>query len=116
MKEHPTDDQIEVLEHDQNLQVARIILGQLGGQRFIAMTGASDFVGAKDYLMFWLPNRFAKNGINKVKITLHWTDTYIVEAMRLGPVACEIVETAETVFVEDLRRVFTNMTGLDTSL
>lgn len=101
---------------NKDLHVARVILDQLGGSRFIAMTGANSFAGGADYLMFRLPRKFAKNGINKVKISLHWTDTYIVEAMRLGPLACEIIESTESVYAEDLQGVLTSMTGLDTSL
>ncbi len=99
-----------------NLYVSRTILEQLGGRRFIAMTGARDLIGGNDYLMFRLPRGLAKNGINKIKITLHWTDTYIVEAMRLGPVACETIEIADTVYAEDLQLVFTRLSGLDTHL
>lgn len=71
-----------------DITVSKTILEQLGGRRFIAMTGARDLIGGTNYLMFRLPRGLAKNGINKVKITLDWTDTYVVEAMMLGPVVC----------------------------
>lgn len=99
-----------------NLDVSRTILEQLGGRRFIAMTGARDLIGGTNYLMFRLPGGLAKNGINKVKITLDWTDTYIVEAMMLGPVVCETVEKTDFVYADDLQSVFTSQTGLDTHL
>lgn len=99
-----------------NLQVSKTILEQLGGRRFIAMTGARDLIGGPDYLMFRLPRGLALNGINKVKITLDWTDTYVVEALRLGPVACETIEHVDSVYAEDLQQVFTRLTGLDTHL
>jgi len=101
---------------DPDLTISKTILAQLGGRRFIAMTGARDFIGGTDYLMFRLPRGLAKNGINKVKITLDWTDTYIVEAMRLGPVACEILEKVDFVYADALQSVFTSLTGLDTHL
>jgi hypothetical protein len=99
-----------------NLLVSKTILEQLGGRRFIAMTGARDLIGGTNYLMFRLPRGLALNGINKVKITLDWTDTYIVEVMMLGPVACETIEIADTVYAEDLQLVFMRLTGLDTHL
>lgn len=101
---------------DPDLSVSKTILEQLGGRRFITMTGASDLIGGHDYLMFRLPRGLAKGGINKVKITLDWTDTYIVEAMRLGPVACETLEKAVFVYADSLQSAFMSLTGLDTHL
>jgi hypothetical protein len=96
--------------------VSRTILEQLGGRHFLAMTGAKDLLGSSDSLMFSLPSGFAKDGINKVKIRLHQTDTYIVEAMRLDPAVCKIIERMDFVYAEDLQRIFTRLTGLDTHL
>lgn len=54
---------------------AKTILAQLGGRRFIAMTGASQFGGTADpiSLKFTLPGRT----ISKVVITLDPSDTYV---------------------------------------
>ena len=68
-----------------NLIIAQTILAQLGGRRFIAMTGARNFICGENYLMFSLPKGFAKDGINKIRITLDWTDTYIFEALKDFP-------------------------------
>lgn len=54
--------------------VAQTILSQLGGKRFIAMTGADKLGAGPDYLQFKLPMNITKGGINKIKITLDWTD------------------------------------------
>lgn len=105
-----------------NLVVAQTILTQLGGGRFSAMTGAKDFIGseAEKSLTFRLPSNFALKGINRVKIALDWTDTYTVEAMKVTK--CRIgykvtpIEKRELVYAEDLQKVFTAMTGLDTHL
>lgn len=101
------------------LIVAQTILAQLGGRRFIAMTGAKDFVCSEDTLTFTLPSGFAKDGINMIKITLDWTDTYIVEAgtitFRPTP-KYELIQKLDMVYAEDLRSIFTRLTGLDTSL
>lgn len=105
-----------------NLTVAQTILQQLGGGRFSAMTGAKDFLGseAEKSLTFRLPSNFATNGINRVKITLDWTDTYTVEAMKItkgrAGLKMTAIETRKLVYSDDLQRVFTEMTGLDTHL
>ncbi|TSK07753.1 MAG: hypothetical protein FPO08_00110 [Geobacter sp.] len=105
-----------------NLTVAQTILQQLGGGRFSAMTGAKDFLGseAEGSLTFRLPSNFATNGINRVKITLDWTDTYTVEAMKITKgrkgLNVKAIEKRNLVYSDDLQRVFTEMTGLDTHL
>lgn len=105
-----------------NLVVAQTILAQLGGRRFTTMTGAKNFIGceAEKTLSFRLPSNFAKNGINGVKITLDWTDTYTVEAMKItkGKIGYKVktIEKRDQVYCEDLQKVFTEITGLDTHL
>ncbi len=60
--------------------VATEILRQLGGNRFIVMTGAKSFSyfdeNGECGLTFRLPSNFAMKGINLVKIKLDFTDTY----------------------------------------
>ncbi len=97
-------------------QVAETILAQLGGQRFIAMTGAKDFVGNDTMLMFALPGRMAKNKANKCRITLNPMDTYDLEFFRIRKLMLVVTETIAGVYAEDLQRVFTKATGLDTHL
>ena len=102
-----------------DLRIANTILAQLGGRRFISMTGARNFIGGESCLMFSLPAGFAKDGINKVRITLDWTDTYIFEALKVsrGPeLKFETIEKLEYVYADDLEDIFTNITGLDTHL
>ena len=102
-----------------NLEISKTILAQLGGPRFIIMTGARDLIGGDNFLMFRLPAGFAKDGINKVRITLDWTDTYIFEALKVyrGPeVKFDTIEKLEGVYAEDLQEIFTRVTGLDTRL
>jgi hypothetical protein len=102
-----------------DLQVANTILAQLGGRRFIAMSGAKDFIGGDNYLMFSLPTGFAKEGINKIRITLDWTDTYIFEALKVShrpEPKSENIEKLDYVYAENLEEIFTKVTGLDTHL
>lgn len=102
-----------------DMTVANTILAQLGGNRFIAMTGACSFSGSADELTFRLPTR---GKMRAVKIKLEPSDTYtfrVVESR--GSMAkgnFEIVETskAEDVYCDMLEEVFTEATGLYTSL
>lgn len=97
------------------MQVAQTILDQLGGNRFRAMTGAKDFVGSANSLMFRLP-RAGKNGINKVRITLTPNDTYKVEFMKLRKLEVKTVSTHEEIYCDMLTELFEDHTGLYTSL
>ena len=65
---------------DTKLQVAQMILEQLGGHKFKVMTGAKNFVGGPDSLSFTLPK--CKDGINGFMIVLTPDDLYRVEALR----------------------------------
>jgi hypothetical protein len=98
--------------------VAEIILQQLGGRRFITMTGARDFMGGPDFLSFRLPGPlgFCKQGINHVKITLTPMDVYTVQFNRIRGTIMVPISTRQDVYAEDLEEVFTTETGLRTRL
>jgi hypothetical protein len=100
------------------MNVAKMILEQLGGHRFVAMTGAKNLLACDDgqTLQFHLP-RGAKDGCNAVRITLAEDDTYTVRFFRVGR-DYRLTDLAEVtmVYADSLRRVFTAHTGLDTSL
>jgi hypothetical protein len=95
-----------------DLTVAETIRQQLGGRRLIVMTGAKNFVGGSDFLMFRLPSNFAKNRINYVKIVLNAMDTYDIEFGCVLGLKYTVVSRSEGVYVGDLRRTFTVATGL----
>lgn len=105
-----------------DLTVANEIKRQLGGRRFEMMTGARDFLGAENLLRFSLPR--AKDGINKIEVRLDPSDTYTVTAWRVvRPTArngftYQAKEKAKVsdVYCDNLRDVFTDITGLATSL
>jgi hypothetical protein len=99
-------------------QIAATILEQLGGRRFLLMTGTKNLVAAERALIFDLPKCFAKDGINKIRIELELNDTYTLTFFRLARRGLEVTTVAERelVYAEDLRRVFTSITGLDTRL
>lgn len=94
----------------------REILEQLGGNKFRSMTGAKDFVSTRDGLRFRLPSNFARDGINLVQITLDASDTYTVKFMRMRGREVHTIAERSGVYNDNLRDVFTSVTGLHTSL
>lgn len=96
--------------------IANAILEQLGGGRFVVMTGARHLVSHADALSFKLPARFAKDGINYVKVTLTAADDYRVEFFKLRGIKFSPVSKVEGVYADMLRGVFEQATGLYTSL
>lgn len=115
-------------------QIAKIIFEQLGGGRFVAMTGARGFAshapekGSRGALSFRLPSRFAKDGINSVRISLTPLDTYTVTFSKIGPTPswkqllagkrqkATVVSTHADIYCDQLQELFTQHTGLDIHL
>ncbi len=100
-----------------DMTVANGILAQLGGNQFIAMTGAKNLLGDKASLQFRLP-RGAKGGCNAVKVTLDVTDTYTVVFYKIGRGTYDVTELASVsmVYIDTLRAIFESHTGLRTRL
>lgn len=98
------------------MQVATTIYQQLGGNRFSLMTGAKDILSDGNALQFKLPARFANQGINFVRIKLERNDTYTMEFYKFRGLDLKAIETREMVYADELRAVFTAVTGLDCSL
>lgn len=94
--------------------VAETILAQLGGVRFIAMTGAKNLVGGERYLSLKLGRN--ASSITHMTITLRGDDTYDVLFQRVRGVKVTEVSKHEGVYVDMLADVIYNATGLLTSL
>jgi hypothetical protein len=90
--------------------VANTILTQLGGRRFLTMTGAKHLVGSADALSMQLPNAIC-NGkkCTGVRIVLAPSDTYSVEAIVIRNHEYKILDTRHDVYVENLRDVIIPM-------
>lgn len=103
-----------------HLAVANEILRQLGGGMFKTMTGAKALIACPGYghgaLSFKPPSRFAKDGINYVKVSLTAGDDYTVNFGKVWGSTYKEISRSEGVYCDDLRAVFTEFTGLDTSL
>ena len=117
-----------------HMQIAETILSQLGAGKFKVMTGARDFLalpaekGTRGGLSFNLPSRFAKDGVNHVKIILTPLDTYSITFFKRGPrpslkqllagkqQTLTVISTHDDVYCDQLQPLFTRCTGLDTHL
>lgn len=97
--------------------VAHTILEQLGGNKFIAMTGAKNFVSTTNSLSLKLPGQnFTKNGINYVKVELDPNDTYSLTFSKFRGLQLKKVAEHSGVYAEQLQEIFTRETGLSTHL
>ena len=93
-----------------DMTVARSILDQLGGARFVAMTGARELVGSADSLTFKIgvnPKR-----VSQVRVTLTPADLYSVTFFRIG----KAPQIESDVYCNMLEAVFSERTGLYTLL
>ncbi len=93
---------------------AKTILNQLGGNRFFVMTGAKVVSTDPISLLMALP-RNAK-GIKWVRVLLNEDDTYIIDFVKLVKGTPKTATRVTGVYVEMLREIFTQYTGLYTSL
>lgn len=105
------------------MTVPETILAQLGGRRFIAMTGAKNFLGGDDTLSFQIAARNEPK-IKGCRVRLDNDDTYTMVFLKKAKkdpvfkisVGMDVAVERPHVHAEDLQRVFTSVTGLDTHL
>jgi len=97
--------------------IAQMIMQQLGGNRFAAITGAHSWASGDRSLSFRVPN--AKNSIRGVVIELNYNDLYTMRfvASRIKP-TIEVYNVAEysDLYDSQLQDIFTKETGLITHL
>ena len=98
------------------MQIAQTILDQLGGRRFVVMTGARNLGGTADSLSFKLPSNTSKNKATHVKVTLAKDDTYTVEFFRFRGTKGGVIATHTGIYADLLASLFTEETGLAVSL
>jgi hypothetical protein len=114
------------------IEIAFTIMKQLGGNKFIVMTGARDFIHDKEgRLSFRFPTAKAgkSKGANRCAIALTGDDlftmafskarhkTELIGGLRFGA-GWEVSDVAkiEGLFSDQLQSVFTAHTGMDTHL
>lgn len=96
-----------------DMTIANEILRQLGGRRFVMMTGAKHLIGDTRSLSFQIGRN--KSAANGVRITLTPADTYEVEFVSTRGQR-KVLKTFTDIYADDLQRIFTDYTGLVTSL
>lgn len=101
-------------------QIANTILQQLGGNRFIVMTGAKSFIAHDDGLSFSI-GRNSKS-INYVKIAIELNDLYTITfekrsiSTKTAVLTRKVIEQIENVYFDQLQSIFQNVTGLYTRI
>ncbi|NFL43131.1 hypothetical protein FDB61_15700 [Clostridium botulinum] len=104
-----------------------IILQQLGGNKFIVMTGAKNIIfdGNKN-LQMSLPSNMSK--ANRLSITLEPSDTYKMIFSKFTPGRLneetlewiegkeKVIKIIENVYCDMLQNIFTQITGMYTKL
>ena len=98
------------------MTTANQILSQLGGNKFLAMTGANTLINTGLGLTMKL--RSNKSKANYLKITLNEMDTYTVEFQKVNYSKFTVNDVAafENVYCDQLQKVFTLITGMYTKL
>lgn len=99
---------------NQSMKIAKEILNQLGGGRFIAMTGAKHLGADTNGLVF----QFMANtsGFNRCRITLNAMDTYDVQFFKIRKYTVVNGKEYSGVYCDQLQSIFTSFTGLHTRL
>lgn len=100
---------------------AKTILTQLGGGRFVAMTGAKNFVCAGQKVCF----KIGRNCKNVNYVTVEYNagiDLYTMkfEAVRLShktwEVSRKVIAEFDRVYFDQMKEIFTSSTGMATRL
>ena len=106
------------------MSVPEIIISQLGGNKFIVMTGSKDFIGFDKTLKMSLAKNISK--ANRLSITLDGDDTYSMRFYRIthGHVNRRTgawidekivdIQRYSGVYCDQLQEAFTRVTGLYT--
>ena len=105
-------------------EVANEIFRQLGGNKFVAMTGAKRFLSDKNTLSMKIGKN--KTEANHLKITLNGKDLYDMEFSHIveprlnrktwtySEMKIKVLQEYNDVYCDMLQELFTNFTGLDT--
>jgi len=105
------------------MDIARTILDQLGGNRFVMLTGCNSFVGDKDTLRMSIPRNYSK--ANRLWITLNEKDLYDMRFFRFRrghinrngefiPEKIDEEKVYSDIYFDQLQEVFTRHTHLYT--
>lgn len=111
---------------NRNVEIARTILEQLGGGRFVSFTGSNNFRAVENGLEMHLARNASK--ANRLRVTLTGMDDYNMEFYRYTaprystrggefktyPEKVAMMKTFKGVYCDQLQELFTYATGLYT--
>ena len=103
--------ELEQLNEGMSKREGAEVIKQLGGGRFIAMTGAKVMLKGVVFKI----GRNSK-GVNYVRINLNSMDTYDVEYLSVRAYKEKVKSTSKGIYADMLRDSFEANTGLRTSL
>jgi len=98
------------------MNVANQILSQLGGNKFIAMTGSKNFGADESSLSMTLTKNKAKAKYLRIELTSMDTYNMIFRKENKKEFTFPVVAIFEGVYNDSLQKIFTEVTGLYTSL
>lgn len=96
------------------MKVSETILKQLGGNRFVVMTGAKNFSTSGTNLSFKVGKNAGK--VPHINIKLDDNDTYTVTFSNIRGTSIKTIKECDGVYCDMLRDVFEETTGMATSL
>ena len=97
------------------MTIANTILAQLGGNKFIVMTGSKNFIASKESLTMTLTKNKVK--AKYLRIVLDANDTYTMTFFSLKRNLDVLIKSEKTgIYFDQLQSIFTEVTGLDTHL
>lgn len=97
------------------MSIGTTILAQLGGNKFVAMTGARNLIALEKGLQFDLPRNASK--ANRVQIVLAGSDLYTIAFYKARGLNCDKVgQDKNGLFADQLASAIEAITGLATRL
>ena len=102
------------LKEGMNKRKAAIILKQIGGNRFIAMTGAKGFAFSSKYMSFKIGRN--SKGINFVRIGHNSKDLYDMEFGFVSTKGIKVKKKVKDVYADMLGTMFKKYTGMNVRL
>jgi hypothetical protein len=108
------------------MEIAKTILQQLGGNKFLAMTGAKNLMSDGNKLHMTLPKNMSK--ANRLTITLDPNDTYQIRFFKLtggklnmktfeySEIKEKDIKVSDGIYADQLQDIFTSITGMYTHL
>lgn len=96
----------------ENMTTAAQILNQLGGNKFIAMTGAACFSDGNTLIAKFKGSKIA----NIMYVTLNENDLYDVKICKFKGLDIKLIKEVIGAYAEMLKPIFEQTTGLKTSI